>query len=204
MERNLHEPEIYDFRQHDRLWQRVGPGLEPYPETTAEAMPRREELPPAQEGQLPGAEPNPCCMGSEAMELLAVLEGYIEEELEDRRRYLALSRQAPSWARQTLRDMAEEENGHARRLMAARYLITGQPYRPNLVCGVFCPGRWAEELRRSYHEEACGGLNYARTADGTTDVCLAKLLNELSEDEYRHAERLMTLLERSLGRQSGC
>ena len=23
MERNLHEPEIYDFRQHDRLWQRV-------------------------------------------------------------------------------------------------------------------------------------------------------------------------------------
>ena len=106
MERNLHEPEIYDFRQHDRLWQRVGPGLEPYPETTAEAMPRREELPPAQESQLPGAEPNPCCMGSEAMELLAVLEGYIEEELEDRRRYLALSRQAPSWARQTLRDMA--------------------------------------------------------------------------------------------------
>ena len=104
MERNLHEPEIYDFRQHDRLWQRVGPGLEPYPETTAEAMPRREELPPAQESQLPGAEPNPCCMGSEARELLAVLEGYIEEELEDRRRYLALSRQAPSWARQTLRD----------------------------------------------------------------------------------------------------
>ena len=88
--------------------------------------------------------------------------------------------------------------------MAARYLITGQPYRPNLVCGVFCPGCWAEELRRSYHEEACGGLNYARTADGTTDVCLVKLLNELSEDEYRHAERLMTLLERSLGRQSGC
>ena len=175
MERNLHEPEIYDFRQHDRLWQRVGPGLEPYPETTAEAMPRREELPPAQESQLPGAEPNPCCMGSEAMELLAVLEGYIEEELEDRRRYLALSRQAPSWARQTLRDMAEEENGHARRLMAARY-----------------------------HEEACGGLNYARTADGTTDVCLVKLLNELSEDEYRHAERLMALLERSLGRQGNC
>lgn len=93
MERNLHEPEIYDFRQHDRLWQRVGPGLEPYPETTAEAMPRREELPPAQESQLPGAEPNPCCMGSEARELLAVLEGYIEEELEDRR---ALSGAVPA------------------------------------------------------------------------------------------------------------
>ena len=114
-------------------------------------------------------------MGSEAMELLAVLEGYIEEELEDRRRYLALSRQAPSWARQTLRDMAEEENGHARRLMAARYLITGQPYRPNRgVAACSARGVGAEELRRSYHEEACGGLNYARTADGTTDVCLVE------------------------------
>ena len=125
MERNLHEPEIYDFRQHDRLWQRVGPGLEPYPETTAEAMPRREELPPAQESQLPGAEPNPCCMGSEARELLAVLEGYIEEELEDRRRYLALSRQAPSWARQTLRDMAE--------LLAKQR----QEKEPLIHCGVY-------------------------------------------------------------------
>ena len=130
MERNLHEPEIYDFRQHDRLWQRVGPGLEPYPETTAEAMPRREELPPAQESQLPGAEPNPCCMGSEAMELLAVLEGYIEEELEDRRRYLALSRQAPSWARQTLRDMAawliaQKEAGKALPHLIRRTTISG-------------------------------------------------------------------------------
>ena len=124
MERNLHEPEIYDFRQHDRLWQRVGPGLEPYPET------RREELPPAQESQLPGAEPNPCCMGSEARELLAVLEGYIEEELEDRRRYLALSRQAPSWARQTLRDMAawliaQKEAGKALPHLIRRPTISG-------------------------------------------------------------------------------
>ena len=130
MERNLHEPEIYDFRQHDRLWQRVGPGLEPYPETTAEAMPRREELPPAQESRLPGAEPNPCCMGSEAMELLAVLEGYIEEELEDRRRYLALSRRAPSWARQTLRDMAawliaQKEAGKALPHLIRRPTISG-------------------------------------------------------------------------------
>ena len=197
----IKKPCACDYEACREVWKRVAPGEDPYPmEDNANTQMSAQDS----ELTLPGAEADPCCMGSEARELLAVLEGYIEEELEDRRRYLALSRQAPSWARQTLRDMAEEENGHARRLMAARYLITGQPYRPNLVCGVFCPGRWAEELRRSYHEEACGGLNYARTADGTTDVCLAKLLNELSEDEYRHAERLMTLLERSLGRQSGC
>ena len=41
MEQNLHTPEIYDFRQHDRLWQRVNPALEPYPER------RQRRYPPA-------------------------------------------------------------------------------------------------------------------------------------------------------------
>lgn len=215
MEQNLHTPEIYDFRQHDRLWQRVNPALEPYPETAAETMPARGggqitqpansgSLTAAQESQLSGAEPNPCCMGSEAAELLEVLEGYIEEELEDQRRYLALARQAPVWARQTLREIAEDEGAHARRLLSARYLITGQCYRPNMVQGQLCMGDWCGALRQCYHEEACGGFNYARTADSTSDVCLARLLNELSGDEYRHAERVMSLLERSLTRRISC
>ena len=215
MEQNLHTPEIYDFRQHDRLWQRVNPALEPYPETAAETLPARGggqitqpansgSLTAAQESQLSGAEPNPCCMGSEAAELLEVLEGYIEEELEDQRRYLALARQAPAWARQTLREIAEDEGAHARRLLSARYLITGQCYRPNMVQGQLCMGDWCGALRQCYHEEACGGFNYARTADSTSDVCLTWLLNELSSDEYRHAERVMSLLERSLTRRISC
>lgn len=215
MEQNLHTPEIYDFRQHDRLWQRVNPALEPYPETAAETIPARGgqiAQPPAsfgsliaaQESQLPGAEPNPCCMGGEAAELLEVLEGYIEEELEDQRRYLMLARQAPAWARQTLREIAEDEGVHARRLLSARYLITGQCYRPNMVQGQLCMGDWCGALRQCYHEEACGGFNYARTADSTSDVCLTRLLNELSSDEYRHAERVMSLLERSLTRRISC
>ena len=215
MEQNLHTPEIYDFRQHDRLWQRVNPALEPYPETAAETLPARGggqitqpansgSLTAAQESQLSGAEPNPCCMGSEAAELLEVLEGYIEEELEDQRRYLALARQAPVWARQTLREIAEDEGAHARWLLSARYLITGQCYRPNMVQGQLCMGDWCGALRLCYHEEACGGFNYARTADSTSDVCLARLLNELSGDEYRHAERVMSLLERSLTRRAYC
>ena len=116
-----------------------------------------------------------------------MLEGYIEEELEDQRRYLMLARQAPAWARQTLREIAEDEGAHARRLLSARYLITGQCYRPNMVQGQLCMGDWCGALRQCYHEEACGGFNYARTADSTSDVCLTRLLNELSSDEYRHA-----------------
>ena len=206
MAQNLHSPEVYDFRRYDRVWQRVAPDLEPYPGMNAAAVPARQsqtEPAPAaalarQESQRPGAAQDPCCMGSAAAEMLEVLTGFIEEELADRRYFLAMSRQAPSWARQRLRDIAADEGAHARRLMAAHYLITGQCYRPAIASGTISIGRWCPALRERYHMEACNGLNYARSADGTTDPCLSKLLNELSADEYRHAGELMTMLERAI------
>lgn len=205
MAENIHSPEVYDFRRYDRVWQRVAPDLEPYPGVNTAVpvqQPQAEPEPvPAlarQESQLPGAAQNPCCMGSAAAEMLEVLTGFIEEELADRRYFLAMSRQAPSWARQRLRDIAADEGAHARRLMAAHYLITGQCYRPAIAGGAVSVGRWCPALRERYHIEACSGMNYARSADGTTDPCLAKLLNELSADEYRHAEELMAMLERAI------
>lgn len=208
MAQDLHSPEVYDFRQYDRVWQRVAPDLEPYPGVNAQAgapavpQPPAEPVPTAamarQESQLPGAAQDPCCMGSAAAEMLEVLAGFIEEELEDRRYFLAMSRQAPSWARQRLRDIAADEGAHARRLMAAHYLITGSCYRPAISGGRIVLGRWCPSLRERYHIEACNGMNYARAADGTTDPCLVKLLNELSADEYRHAEELMAMLERAI------
>ena len=205
MAENIHSPEVYDFRRYDRVWQRVAPDLEPYPGGNTAVpvqQPQAEPEPvPAlarQESQLPGAAQNPCCMGSAAAEMLEVLTGFIEEELADRRYFLAMSRQAPSWARQRLRDIAADEGAHARRLMAAHYLITGQCYRPAIAGGAVSVGRWCPALRERYHIEACSGMNYARSADGTTDPCLAKLLNELSADEYRHAEELMAMLERAI------
>ena len=216
MEQNLHStgPEVYDFRRYDRVWQRVAPDLEPYPGMSGAAAPQQPAPAPQQpsapaaapdtaalarqESQLPGAAQNPCCMGSAAAEMLEVLTGFIEEELADRRYFLAMSRQAPTWARQRLRDIAAEEGAHARRLMAAHYLITGRCYRPAVASGAVTVGRWCPALREQYHMEACNGLNYARSADGTTDPCLRKLLNALSEDEYRHAEELMAMLERSM------
>ena len=216
MEQNLHGPEIYDFRQYDHIWQRVAPGLEPYPAAGREAASpaMAGQRPPEtavgrepegaaglslrQESQLPGAEQNPCCMGTAAAEMLEVLAGFVEEELEDQRALLALGRQAPAWARQRLREQAAEEGGHARRLMAVYYLISGSCYRPALPGGPVCPGRWCAALRERYHAAACGGRNYARAAEETTDPCLSRLLKELSGEEYRHADQLLAMLERSL------
>ena len=219
----LHNAAGYDFRQYDRIWKRVAPDLEPYPGMGAgiaegaavapmQAAPpvppvspipaaqavTEEGMPAARQEQLPGADPDPCCMGTAAQAVVDVVAGFVEEELADRRYLLAMSRQAPAWARQRLRDMAAEEGAHARRLMAAYYLITGECYRPAIDTGRICIGRWCPALRERYHMEACGGLNYAQAADGTTDPCLQRIFNVLSREEYRHAVEIMEMLERSM------
>ena len=208
MEQTVHNAEAYDFRQYDRIWQRVAPNLEPYldmpetPEMTgmAEAMTAASAPSTQQESQLPGATPNPCCMGTAAEEMLDILTGYIEEEMSDRRSILALARQAPSWARQRLRDIAADQANSARRLMAAYYLIRGECYHPSVSMERIYTGRWCPALRERYHAAACNGLNYARSAEDSTDPCLRRLLQELSDLSYAHADALMQMLERSIQR----
>ena len=192
----------YDYRRCARVWQRVDPTLDPYPDVRAaaamaadtsgdglSAAERNAEL------TLPGAQADPCCMGTAALELLEVLQGFIREELADRRTYLFLARRAPTAeARQVFRAIASDEGRHARRLLAAVYLITGERYcpaicYPPLRCDGYCAA-----LRERYHEEVCGGFNYRRASQETLDPCLQQLLLAFSQDEYRHAPAMLCLL----------
>ena len=192
----------YDYRRCARVWQRVDPTLDPYPDVRAaaamaadtpsdglSAAERNAEL------TLPGAQADPCCMGTAALELLEVLQGFIREELADRRTYLFLARRAPTAeARQVFRAIASDEGRHARRLLAAVYLITGERYcpaicYPPLRCDGYCAA-----LRERYHEEVCGGFNYRRASQETLDPCLQQLLLAFSQDEYRHANAMLCLL----------
>lgn len=192
----------YDYRRCARVWQRVDPTLDPYPDVRAaaamaadtpgdglNAAERNAEL------TLPGAQADPCCMGTAALESLEVLQGFIREELADRRTYLFLARRAPTAeARQVFRAIASDEGKHARRLLAAVYLITGERYcpaicYPPLRCDGYCAA-----LRERYHEEVCGGFNYRRASQETLDPCLQQLLLAFSQDEYRHANAMLCLL----------
>ena len=182
----------YDYRRCARVWQRVDPTLDPYPDVRAaaamaadtpddglSAAERNAEL------TLPGAQADPCCMGTAALESLEVLQGFIREELADRRTYLFLARRAPT---------AEARQVFARRLLAAVYLITGERYcpaicYPPLRCDGYCAA-----LRERYHEEVCGGFNYRRASQETLDPCLQQLLLAFSQDEYRHANAMLCLL----------
>ena len=192
----------YDYRRCARVWQRVDPTLDPYPDVRAaaamaadtpgdglSAAERNAEL------TLPGTQADPCCMGTAALESLEVLQGFIREELADRRTYLFLARRAPTAeARQVFRAIASDEGKHARRLLAAVYLITGERYcpaicYPPLRCDGYCAA-----LRERYHEEVCGGFNYRRASQETLDPCLQQLLLAFSQDEYRHANAMLCLL----------
>ena len=191
----------YDYRRCARVWQRVDPTLNPYPDVRAtaamaadtpgdglSAAERNAEL------TLPGAQADPCCMGTAALESLEVLQGFIREELADRRTYLFLARRAPTAeARQVFRAIASDEGRHARRLLAAVYLITGERYcpaicYPPLRCDGYCAA-----LRERYHEEVCGGFNYRRASQETLDPCLQQLLLAFSPDEYRPANAMLCL-----------
>ena len=192
----------YDYRRCARVWQRVDPTLNPYPDVRATAAMAADTpgdgLSAAERNAgltLPGAQADPCCMGTAALESLEVLQSFIREELADRRTYLFLARRAPTAeARQMFRAIASDEGRHARRLLAAVYLITGERYcpaicYPPLRCDGYCAA-----LRERYHEEVCGGFNYRRASQETLDPCLQQLLLAFSQDEYRHANAMLCLL----------
>ena len=192
----------YDYRRCARVWQRVDPTLNPYPDVRAaaamaadtpgdglSAAERNAEL------TLPGAQADPCCMGTAALESLEVLQGFIREELADRRTYLFLARRAPTAeARQMFRAIASDEGRHARRLLAAVYLITGERYCPAICYSPLRCDGYCAALRERYHEEVCGGFNYRRASQETLDPCLQQLLLAFSQDEYRHANAMLCLL----------
>ena len=149
-------------------------------------------------GSLPGAEPDPCCMGTEAVSDLAVVTGFLEDERSERRQLQALARQAPAWARQTVLTLAAHAAARARRLSAAHYLIIGETYLPAIAAEKIYVGKWRPALRERYHSAACAALNYERAADGTPDPCLGDLFGELAADAFESANVVMRLLERAL------
>ena len=202
----------YDYRMYDNVWQRVSPGCSPYGDGEAianaqhhhsaslgEAMSTQmAQMPPDTargEDTLPGAQLNPCCMGSEAAQELKVLEGFIEEELAQRRCYLGLSqRLCHGGAARLLRSIAQEKKETAQELKTAYFLITGTCYENTVSIDHM---RWhslADALRSCYHQEACNAFNYRRAADESVDPCLQNLFGRLSAQSFARAEAIMDLL----------
>ncbi|MDE7221229.1 MAG: ferritin-like domain-containing protein [Oscillospiraceae bacterium] len=209
----------YDYRVYDQVWQRVAPGTDPFspdpaaagmtespqamnpipPVNPAPAAPAASAPAPRQEnggeGNIPGAESNPCCMGTEARESLEVLEGFLQEELAEARCCQSLAcRTRNRQAARLLCQTAAEKRTAARELCAAYYLITGKQYAPAITVEHLHWESLPQALRSCYHQEACNGLNYQRASDESLDPCLQKLFARLADQSYQRAEKVMALL----------
>ena len=194
-------PTAEDYRQYDRIWQRVAPNLNPYPQVRQESgggdgdagggAGTGEDL-----EHLPGAQADPCCMGSAAMDSLQVVAGFIEDERAGRQFLLDFaSRVSQPWIARPLRQMAEEKAAHLRHLTAAYYPTTGSRYAHTFQVPASSRGdTCCQALRSAYHEAACLGFNYLRAADGTADLCLQHMFQKMGRASFRQSERLLHLV----------
>ena len=188
MEQRRAMPQEYDFRQHDRIWQRVSPGLIPYPDLRTEGASSTEL-------RLPGAEANPCCLGSVAEESIPVLEGFLEEEQQALALERSLLRCAPtSMAATVLERLVKGGEDIRRRLSAVIFLVEGYWVEKEQMLPRPRLRGFEEGLRTAYHLEICGAQNYERAAEGTTDACLSRILRQFAQEKYTRADRILKLL----------
>ena len=163
------------LKKYDHVWQRVMPDADPY------AVLAEQETPVT------------ACKEKAGEEWL--LEK-IEAEWKARAYYLTLARRGGVGSREFFR-MAEEEEQHARRLKAMWYLAGRDLPREVFSGGCAVPQKKAEALRQRYGEECRSAEEYfalAKAAKG----CTAEILRAMGEDERRHAETLLRILERMM------
>ena len=88
----------YDYQQYDRIWQRVLPELNTFPEERGEdgQLPGTPLPDDGDLGDLPGAQENPCCMGTAAQQSIGVIVGFAENEIALCRFYRCLIPHAPT------------------------------------------------------------------------------------------------------------
>lgn len=193
MDRRMDGGQDYDFRRHDRIWERVSPELTPFPALRGGG----EELTQTRQAALPlpGAEADPCCLGSAAQESLPVLEGFRQEERQLQRLLHVLLHCAPDrGGRAAMEELLCGSQAMARRLAAVCYLIGGRwPARESREASAGSI-RWTEGLRMAYHLEVCAALNYARAGEETVDPCLRRLLEGFSREKYARSDRILNLL----------
>ena len=185
----------FDYEHCERVWRKVAPQENPYPEARAALEAGKEN------GGLLSmqTQEEPCCMGTAAVQSLDVLKGFVRDELAARQTYLDFARCAPSReTRRVLHAMAADEERHARQLLAAIYLAAGETYCPRVCVERVRYDSYCAALRQFYHEEACGGYNYFRAGEETLDYCLEQMFSAMSQDEYRHARTLLNLLSKAL------
>ena len=161
-----------DYQKAERVWRRIDPALDPYPE----ARTARETAAPS---------------SAAPWELSEA----IEQVLRSRRIYqscAAAGRSRPAW-----QQLAAETGETARRLMTLYYLEKGQIYIPAGSVREELPAR-PLLLRQQFYRESRMASRLRQAADCAAESGVQRELAALSERHCRHAETLLRWLEETI------
>lgn len=164
---------------------------QPVPQAAPPAVPMTQPAMPAR--QAPAVLPAPReeeVTAAQARQLLALL----TEALADRRYYQALAARAKGGAGRTLSRFAQEAEGHAKRLCAACFLLTGVRHWPGAGTAAVPATYWGG-LRERYWAERKGAEVCRGAADSGADPMLRELYLDLAEARAARAHQIKMLLE---------
>ena len=134
------------------------------------------------------------CLGPGSAAYGAALQGYIDDELADWRRYQSLARRTPGGGGRALAAVAADERRHAKKLSTAYFLISGVRYWPEGKAAQ-SPTPLHAALRERFWAEQQGAASYQAAAAETSDLCLKELFTELAGEEEAHAWTVRGVLE---------
>ena len=167
-----------DYQRWDRVWQRVAPGLDPYPEVRAQGD--------AVDDQAPGA------VGA------AQLGTFLEEVRRMERRYGWFGSRGPAGARRVMGQLSGRCRRQAEVLGALYFVVTGEKYRFSLAAeeGERLP--WREALRLLIREAEEGRQRALAAAKSCGEGCLGEAFTQLAAQWKEQREVLLRLLEKNI------
>lgn len=138
------------------------------------------------------------CFGADSKQYADTLMEYVSDEYSDYLYYQTLARRAPTnSARRLFRAISEDEQRHAKRFAAAYFLITGKRYFPTRTTlePVQVPSSYIQALRQRYLAESRDAMKYRTFAQNSRDRCLQIMALQTADDEKRHAQEIMQLIQ---------
>lgn len=159
-----------------------GPNVNPLPENKGFAEQNKEKA-------------NTRCYGSGTRAAANYIKEYIRGELYAFAYYKHLAIMAKNKAdRKLFREFSQEERIHARKLSTAYFIASGYSYFPKEIPALKIPP-YKMALRERFLEENSAHAKYEDLARKTDDECLAPLLKSLAQDELRHADAVLKVIE---------
>ncbi len=98
-------------------------------------------------------------------------------------------------AKRLFRQLAAEENEHARQLQSVAFLLNGKGHVQRVDAPMKPCRKILQEIRRLYANEEKSADAYAKAAGSTADHRLREIYADLASQERKHGEKLSTLLK---------